>query len=191
MFNNIDMTQRNFLYRFIVYSMVIIIAYLLFCFIGRRMLMTNTADCIEESIRDKNKHKSALELVKGIDVCLQARNSFLENFMMRKIHGSVRSLPNAPREYVGFWYAYRPGCSHDITLNADGTFYAKPIACGKDAEISSGIWGVSENNFVWIYTRGLILWPPDINVIKSNNSNEFHLEEETGLLTIFTRIMEK
>jgi hypothetical protein len=133
-----------------------------------------------------NNKQSALKNAQAMGACLEQKNTFLENWLMRDHLESLHSLPNAPCSFVGAWNSSRAQSDYKIYLYENGEFTAEPRGNRPGLDTISGAWGVHEKQMVWFYNQGTV-WPPDINAIKSAEPNSFALLEVDGTLTTLTR----
>ncbi len=90
--------------------------------------------------------------------------------------------------YLGRWAATRGNVVYRVTLEADSTFVAEPAQnAGADAQTITGAWSVAGKSIAWVYDSGAV-WPPDVNPVSNETSDEFTLSEVNGSSTRFTLI---
>lgn len=171
--------------RFLGYGVGGVIIVGLMVYIGQARIVKSTMQCTEEPAFFSGK-SSALDRTKALLACLERRNSFLANFLIRSPRRILREL-NAPCLHVGVWRSSRPGCTYSVTLKDDGSFSSKPENCAISADFFSGSWGVSSNKMIWMYDNGRV-WPPDVNKIETATNDFFTLIEENGSRTTFHRL---
>ncbi len=127
-----------------------------------------------------------IKRAQSMDECLQSQNSYLENLLRRTTHKALMALPNTPCNYIGVWTSQRPQGVYQYSLHEDSKFTAAPLR-KNTGDVYSGEWGVYLNKMVWLYDDGMI-WPPDVNVIKTTGENSFSLVERDNSITSFTRV---
>lgn len=173
--------------RFIGYSIIFLLVLVLLWTVGQRRLVEHTQTCANELSGIRSNDASALVKAQKMGACLERKNSFLENFLMRGIHEALRSLPNMQSNYVGTWKSSRPNCDYRISLHPDGKFIANPLKCDISSQVFTGSWGVHKDQMVWLPDQGKY-WPPDINPIEWPGPNSFVLVEQNGSRTRFIRL---
>lgn len=158
-----------------------------------------------------NKHREACESESAVGVspiqwaktlatCMERRSFFPEKLYIGTTLKMLKSLPNAPCDFVGVWTSTRPGSAYRITLGDQGQFVSVPMADSgsrsveesflelkHDGGLSFGNWGVWNNKMAWFYNN-LFMWPPDANPIIEKDGDRFTLIELNGVRTQFTRL---
>ncbi len=90
--------------------------------------------------------------------------------------------------YLGVWAATRGNMVYQVTLEADGKFVAVPARnAGDNAQTITGAWSVSGKSIAWVYDSGAV-WPPDVNPVSNETSDEFTLSEVNGSSTRYSLI---
>ena len=90
--------------------------------------------------------------------------------------------------YLGVWAATRGSMVYQVTLEADGKFVAVPARnAGDNAETITGAWSVAGKSIAWVYDSGAV-WPPDVNAVTNETSDEFTLSEVNGSTTRYSLI---
>lgn len=151
-----------------------------------RKVAHTSATCVDRHRRGSDDQTDALTTGKAIARCLKAENDVFGNWLQRRTHAALQSLPNAPAAFVGTWISSRPGCTYEIQLGDDSDFTARPIDCPASDRTYTGSWGVFKDQLVWLPNQDRV-WPPDINRIESRGASSFVLVEEDGSRTRFTR----
>ena len=90
--------------------------------------------------------------------------------------------------YLGKWAATRGNMVYHVTLEVDGQFVAEPAQNARaDAQTITGAWSVAGKSIAWVYDSGAV-WPPDVNPVSNETSDEFTLTEVNGSTTRYTLI---
>jgi hypothetical protein len=172
--------------RVVLYGLAAVIVLAQCTTIGKFGQLKSMSQCAEDPALKDAQSKTALLRTQALVNCLEKQNNFLENLVQWPLRRTIRSLPNAPAEYVGAWVSSQPECAYCIRFGADGEFRAEPIACKINAEAFSGSWGVNKNRMIWMYDSGKV-WPPDINAIEERAADRFVLVEGNQSRTQFRR----
>lgn len=131
--------------------------------------------------------EGGLKYAKGMVVCLRQKNGFLENLAMGSVYRAIDAMPNVPQEFVGTWDASQPRCSYRHKLGENGEFNSEPRGCSLSADIFHGVWGVYDNQLIWLPDEGVV-WPPEINPMDVIDNDFFLLVEKDGSRTKFSRV---
>lgn len=129
----------------------------------------------------------ALARTKDMMACIEHQNGWLENLAIKPLRDAINAMPSNPGQFVGGWRSEQPNCEYQFELKASGEFKAEPVACAISSETYTGIWGVHDDQMLWLYdSRGP--WRPDINKLDVVDEDFFLLTELDGSRTRFRRV---
>lgn len=169
--------------RLLPYALVMFVLFKISLSVVQGRLMNNAVECAGTI----SSPQRGSQYVKSLVACLRDRNSYFENLLMKPVYSVVDAIPNAPKELVGVWEASQPRCTYRHTLKENGEFISEPVECILSDETFHGVWGVYDNQMVWLSDDGKI-WPPDINPIDKVDQDFFLLVEQDGSRTKFSRL---
>lgn len=161
-------------------------------FAGNARLVNHYTHCMETQAPSGALKPTAMESAKALVACVEARTGVVEQLAFRSTKKLFANLPYTPCEYVGTWVSSRAGSTYQITLGADGEFFAEPVRTSdKHAGAIAGSWSVvglrDSQQMVWLYEQGRV-WPPDINPVQNASGDAFTLIERDGSRTQFGRV---
>jgi hypothetical protein len=179
----------TWLVRMIGWSVSLIVIIGLFSFYANMKALNHVESCFEAiHSRSGTKPSTSLDAAKELVACLDKQAGFPEKFLYASTKKTIRSLPAAPRKYVGVWAASRADTVYRVTLRDDSQYTAEPTRINTPgAQILSGSWGVSDGKMIWLPDTGRF-WPPDINPIMDISDTSFTLREANGSTTHYELI---
>ena len=195
MLTNHTSSQSSWVLRSILWSVALIIIFMLVYKIAFRKQVEQRVNCLDRAA-SAEPASSPLNSVNKYAACIGRTNmagAGAANGATSNTKTDVK--PNASGDtrparcrYVGTWAATRGGVTYQVSLEADGRFIGEPGANAPPSPAKiTGAWSAADNVLVWVYDTGPV-WPPDINPVSEVSADGFTLREVNGSITRYTLI---
>ena len=174
--------NSNWVLRSILWGVALLIVFMMIYKVAFRKQVEKKVNCLDQAA-SAQRANSPLSAVDKYAACIGTSAG-------GKVAQSSQTSDTRPARcrYVGVWAASRGNVVYNITLGADGRFFAEPGSnTPPNATTITGAWSAAGNVLAWVYDSGPV-WPPDINPVTAETADAFTLSEVNGSSTRYNLI---